>query len=61
MGIMFNTPTYKFRKREINFDRIRDYGVMDCFKEWYTFSYFIEQVSSGHRDRRNSDFGIKNI
>jgi hypothetical protein len=59
MGILFGAPTYKFRKHESNFDNIRDYGGMDCFKEQYTSSYFIGQVASGHRDRRNSDFSIK--
>jgi hypothetical protein len=59
MGILFGTPTYKSRKQESNFDSIRDYGGLDCLKEGYTSSYFIVQFSSGHRDRRNSDFDIK--
>jgi hypothetical protein len=61
MGIMFGAPTYKFRKWEINFDSIRDYGGLDSFEEWYTSSYLIRQVASKQRYRRNSDFGIKNI
>jgi hypothetical protein len=58
---LFGAPTYKFRKRESDFDSIRDYGGLDCFKEQYTPSYFIEQVASGHRYGRNGDFGIKNV